>query len=389
MRVRRPRRTRWEWAGDVGVVLASAMFGLATFGTVDEQLLPHSERDEVLLMLDLVVGLLVCVALIWRRRWPVAIGVAAIAANAFSATASIAGLVALYTVVVLRSRVTAGWLAAAGLAAAAVFHLYRPDPEVPYAFLLLLSVVFTVAAVACGLYVRARRDLMASLAERAVRAEAEQQRRVAEARRSERTRIAREMHDVLAHRLSLLSLSAGALEFRPDAPPAQVAQAAGVVRDSAHRALEDLRTVIGVLREGPDDESRPQPTLRGLPALVEEARRAGLRVRTVLDVPDLAAVPTDMGRHAYRIAQEGLTNAAKHAPGAVVDLAVSGSPGESLRIEISNPATVGGGAGAVVPGGGTGLVGLAERAALAGGRLEHGRTPAGGFRLVATLPWPA
>ena len=114
------------------------------------------------------------------------------------------------------------------------------------------------------MFVRARRQLVLSLRERADRAEAEQQLHVEQARQQERARIAREMHDVLAHRISLLSMHAGALEFRPDAPPEEVARAAGIVRASAHQALQDLREVIGVLREEPavnGGPERPQPTL--------------------------------------------------------------------------------------------------------------------------------
>ena len=131
------------------------------------------------------------------------------------------------------------------------------------------------------MFVRARRQLVLSLRERAERAEAEQQLRVEQARQHERARIAREMHDVLAHRISLLSMHAGALEFRPDAPPEEVAHAAGIVRASAHQALQDLREVIGVLREEPalnGGPERPQPTLANLPALLDESRTAGMHV---------------------------------------------------------------------------------------------------------------
>ena len=127
------------------------------------------------------------------------------------------------------------------------------------------------AVVASGMFVRGRRE---SRQERVRHAEAEQQLLVEQARHAERTRIAREMHDVLAHRISLLSLHAGALEFRPDAPPEEVARAAAVIRASAHQALEDLRAVIGILRDGADGEAPqpPQPTLAALPELLEESR---------------------------------------------------------------------------------------------------------------------
>ena len=188
------------------------------------------------------------------------------------------------------------------------------------------------------MFVRARRQLVLSLRERADRAEAEQQLRVEQARQHERARIAREMHDVLAHRISLLSMHAGALEFRPDAAPEEIARAAGVVRASAHQALQDLREVIGVLREEPldGDPERPQPTLANLPGLLDESRQAGMHVSSECRVEDLTTVPDGVGRNAYRIVQEGLTNARKHAQGATVDVMLDGAAGSGLTVEVRN-----------------------------------------------------
>jgi len=187
-------------------------------------------------------------------------------------------------------------------------------------------------------------------------------------------------------------MHAGALEFRPDAPPEEVARAAGVVRASAHQALQDLREVIGVLRDEPGvnggGPERPQPTLANLPTLVEESREAGMHVSAECRVGDLTAVPDGVGRNAYRILQEGLTNARKHAHGAAVEVTVDGEAGSGLAVAITNRLPVGVPA-AEIPGTGTGLIGLSERTMLAGGRLEHGRTPAGDFQLRAWLPWPA
>ena len=185
-------------------------------------------------------------------------------------------------------------------------------------------------------------------------------------------------------------MQAGALEFRPGATPDEVARAAGVIRASAHQALQDLREVIGVLREAPGAVPEPpQPTLADLPALVDESRAAGMVVRDRLRVEDVTAVPAAMGRNAYRIVQEGLTNARRHAPGTAVVLTVAGSPGDGLEIEVRNPMTAFRPERAVPPGSGAGIIGLAERAHLAGGKLEHGRTQGGDHRLWAWLPWPA
>ena len=187
------------------------------------------------------------------------------------------------------------------------------------------------------------------------------------------------MHDVLAHRLSLLSVHAGALEFRPDAPAEEVAEAAGVIRESARAALDELRGVIGVLREDGRETltQPPQPTLADLADLVEESRSAGMRMTT--DQAGDVAPPVAVGRTAYRVVQEGLTNARKHAPGAAVTLTVEAHDGD-LQVEIRSLAPVAVAAGSALPGAGSGLIGLAERVTLAGGELERGVDPRGRVR---------
>ena len=136
------------------------------------------------------------------------------------------------------------------------------------------------AVVAWGMYIRARRQLLASLRERVAHAEATQKLLAEQARHAERTRIAQEMHDVLGHRVSLMALHAGALEVRPELPPAEVRAAAGLIRSTARQALEELRGVIGVLRDGNAEEAprAPQPSLRDITRLVQESRQAGMNV---------------------------------------------------------------------------------------------------------------
>jgi signal transduction histidine kinase len=197
------------------------------------------------------------------------------------------------------------------------------------------------------------------------------------------------MHDVLAHRVSLLSLQAGALEFRPDAPPERLAAAAGGVRANAQAVLEELREVIGVLREDVDEgvAAPPQPDLDRLEALLEESRAAGMRVHARLALPAGTRPPTLVGRTAYRVVQEGLTNARKHAAGAGVEVEVAGGPGHGVAVSVvSRPAVR---PAPTADGSGLGLVGLRERVALAGGELSHGREESGDFALRAALPWPA
>jgi signal transduction histidine kinase len=195
--------------------------------------------------IDAALGVLASLGLWLRRRWPVGLAVIVGLFAIYSVSASAVALIALFTVAVHR-RLSTAVLVAAGYALTSFLTLLvRPDMSPPNWWQGVLGVICVVAVLALGMFVRARRQL--ALVERE-RAASEQELRVAQARQMERNRIAREMHDVLAHRLSLLSLQAGALELWPDAPPAEVARAAGVIRGNADGALEDLREVIGVLR---------------------------------------------------------------------------------------------------------------------------------------------
>jgi signal transduction histidine kinase len=339
-----------------------------------------------LLGLDVAVAaaaLLTGLAQLW---WPVGGALAATLLAVLSPVATPAATMGALQVAQRRRFAVAAPVAAAGVAAHLAQALWRPSPGISLGWWILLVCVAYGALLGWGAFARSRRALLMSLRERADRAEAEQGRRVAEARVAERHTLAREMHDVLAHRLSLVATHAGALEYRPDSSPEQLARAAGVVRTGVHQALEELRQVIGLLREDDEghDDLQPQLTLTDLPRLVAEAREADQPVRLREEVADTAALPPAAARAAYRVAQEGLTNARKHAAGQPVDLLVSGGPGSRLLIELSNPVVD---AVSTVPGSGLGLVGLTERVRLAGGRLDH-QIVGGEFRLSAWLPWP-
>jgi signal transduction histidine kinase len=339
-----------------------------------------------LLVIDAIGGAVLCLALWWRRRWQLGLGLASLPVLVVSSSAGPAGVIILYTVAAYRRWQLAVLIAAAQVVLLPAGRAIHPQGNSPAAYY-LTGTLGPAVVVAWGMFRRSRRQAQR---ERARRAEAEEQLRIEQIRYAERTRIAREMHDVLAHRISLLSLHAGALEFRPDAPPDEVARAAAVIRASAHQALEDLRLVIGVLRDGTDGQGPqpPQPTLAALPGLLEESRAAGMRVRAEIRLPDLAAVPDAIGRHALRIVQEALTNARKHATSAPVDLRLDGAPGHGLEIDVRNPSPALATGEPKIPGTGAGLLGLTERATLSGGRLEHGLDEHGDFRLHAWLPWP-
>jgi signal transduction histidine kinase len=236
---------------------------------------------------------------------------------------------------------------------------------------------------AVGIYVRTRALLLQALRDRAAKAEAERELLARDAVLTERTRIAREMHDVVGHRVSLMVLQAGAIEMAA-ADRDRVEQLAGQVQTAGRQALEELRQMVGVLRAEELDEAAPlgpQPELKDLPALVEHAREAGMAVE--LRCPDGSDVDPGVGRAAYRIVQEALTNAGKHAPGAAVDVRVERRPGELAVRVVNGPVQQPTGE---VPGGGFGLVGLAERVRTLGGRLTAERRLDGGFCVEAVLP---
>ncbi|MFF3942898.1 histidine kinase [Streptomyces phaeofaciens] len=382
---RPPRRTARDWVVDFTCFLLAIVIGLA----VAESLTDNRDLPEVVVAADQLLGALACAAVWLRRRWPLGLAVATLPLAFVSTTSAGACTVALFTLAVHRPFRYVAWVGGIQLALIPLLMWVRPDPDLGYGPAVVFTAVLTVAVIGWGMVVRSKRQLMVSLRDRARRAETEARLRAEQAQRLAREAIAREMHDVLAHRLTLLSVHAGALEFRPDAPREEVARAAGVIRESAHEALQDLREIIGVLRAGePDDQGgRPQPTLAALDALVSESREAGTKVTLDQRVTESAAVPASVGRTAYRIAQECLTNARKHAPGTEVAVGVEGGPGEGLTVTVRNPAPEGD--VPPVPGSGQGLIGLTERATLAGGRLEHGPRADGGFEVRAWLPWPA
>ncbi len=339
--IRDDKRAAWWQRVLPGRLADLALFGFAAaLGGLALGYLWHS-HGEVLDALDLVSGVVACLALWWRRDYPVAVTLVAFGAAWFSPLALGAGLVAMGTAASRargRALVLIALLAVLG---SVVFPLVNPTAgemlKIGFPAFLL-----TLFAFGCGLYARARRELVASLRERAARLEADQQHSVEQAREAERRRIAWEMHDVLAHRLSLLSVHAGALEFRPDALPGEIAQAAGVIRASAAAALSELRQVITVLREDSDAAAEPpQPELAQLRGLLEESSAAGMTLREHLDLTAAEPLPAATQRAVYRVVQEGLTNARKHAPGAIVDVTVTGTEQAGLIAEIVSRRTPG------------------------------------------------
>ncbi|WP_157528838.1 sensor histidine kinase [Nocardia sp. NRRL S-836] len=261
----------------------------------------------------------------------------------------------------------------------------RPLEIEPVYGMLMLITIFGVGVALpflVGRYLAQREALVQAMQEREARMRGEQRMLSRQVRLRERSRIAQDMHDSLGHRLSLISVHAGALALDPSLGEKQ-REAIGVLRAAALTGMGELRSIIGVLRaeDGPDDDPATR-TAESIDSLVGDARKAGVLVSLVRG-GQAHPLPSRVSHAAYRVAQEGLTNAAKHAPGAAVQVTVKYEP-DALVVEVrNNPSRNGSPDGEP----GVGLIGLGERVRLAGGILHVGALPSGGFRIAAVLPY--
>jgi signal transduction histidine kinase len=379
---RRPR------TGDVAlavVVLVLELVGILT-RTVDESgELSLSQLGNVpaVTYLLLVVG---GVAVLWRRGWPLLALVASLSAAVvwdvlgLAGGASLAILVSLYSVGRYVADNATSLLAVAAAAVVAVADDLLVEGEV--LSVVAVSVGLVLAAWYLGRQVRARREHLALLEERAKYLERD---RAAQARRAvdeERTRIARELHDLVAHRVSMITVQAGAAQTVAASDPARAVRAMGAIETAGREALQELRQILGVLRADEEEaELVPAHGTGDLPGLVSDIRAAGVDVRLVADgLP--AALPARVDLAAYRIVQEALTNVLKHGgPTPTAEVRIS-TDHRAVTIEVTDT----GSGGSVLPGSGQGLVGMRERAALLGGTFEAGPCHDGGFRVAARLP---
>lgn len=328
------------------------------------------------------LGAVASLALWWRRRFPVVVTVIAVIAMGAAGIFMPLGL-ALLTLAIRRRDLVLAILTVA----AYVAYVIPSSEGSNNLWAALFTGPFVIGTwVAVGAYIGARRDLMVSLRDRAERAESERELRADQARLGERARIAQEMHDVLAHKVSLIALHAGGLEVNPAVGPEKVESSAGLIRETARQAMEDLREVLGVLRADLSEDGAdlaPVPRAADLARLVEASQAAGVQVSSELSLPD--DVPALVGRTVYRVVQEALTNVHKHARGVSTEVLVDGAPGSGVTVRVTNVRPVA--ADSLLPGSGAGLVGLRERVTLAGGRLDAGPTAGGGWRVEAWLPW--
>ena len=376
--------TRWPRTADT--VLAIALFVLIVLLSFDEP-----DGDLALRVVDdipigeFLVSAVACAALLWRRSQPlVVLGVTLGAVTlslplGYPDVIGIAMLIALYSVGRYLTDNQLSYIAVGGAIAVVVIGDLidgAPVSDLAFALLVLSGVLYI------GRRARIRGDYLRLLQERAQQREREQAAAAHRAVAEERTRIARELHDVVAHRVTLMTVQAGAAKTVAADDPEAALQAMEAVELAGRQALGELRYLLGVLRpEAEGDGLGPQPGLRDVPHLVEQITEAGLDVS--LTMTDVAAeLPTRVDLSAYRIVQEALTNVLKHAgPGARVQVRLSRDNHEVALEVLDN-----GRGGTTLPGSGHGIVGMRERAHLLGGSLEAGPRPDGGFRVVAHLP---
>ncbi|NGO70587.1 sensor histidine kinase [Streptomyces boncukensis] len=412
-----------------------------------------------------VLGVLVGSTLVARRRWPIAVVLVSVAVSPAEMGVTL-GIVGLYTLAATEvpRRITAllAAMSAMGTMVITTIQLEQdigrnPDFNPSSWFVPLVAVLMAIGVTAppvlLGLYIGARRRLVESLRERADGLERElslladrAEERAEWARNEERTRIAREMHDVVAHRVSLMVVHAAALQAVALKDPEKAARNAALVGDMGRQALNELRTMLGVLRSGESggtekdrtggeeqavrqesdevparlaefaaaaagavsqaaagaqgDGSAPEPAPSALPdgaapslaeleELVGESRAAGMAVDLNVHGEPVGACPPPVEQTAYRVVQEALTNVHKHAAGARTRVRVAHREAEvALQVE-NEPAPVDGAADAKLPSGGNGLVGMRERVTALGGGFVSGPTEAGGFRVSAVIPYAA
>ncbi|MFH8660772.1 sensor histidine kinase [Streptomyces afghaniensis] len=415
----------WWWARrrsavfDVSLAVVSALeCGLEG--------VPFARDAGVPVAAGVVFGLLAGSVLLVRRRWPIAVVLVSIAITP-AQMGFLMGVVGLYTLAAAElPRRIIGSLAGMSLVGTLIVtfvktrqDMVRGDLDLGHWFVpfaaITMSLGFTAPPVLLGLYVGARRRLMESLRERADSLERELQllaeraeERAEWARNEERTRIAREMHDVVAHRVSLMVVHAAALQAVARKDPEKAVRNAALVGDMGRQALTELREMLGVLRSGgdarreraasvplaavgvaaaaaasraADDEG---PCLAEIEELVGQSAAAGMVVDLTVE-GDARSYAPEVEQTAYRVVQEALTNVHKHAAGAKTYVRLAHRVSE-IAMQVENEPPEAAASSARLPSGGNGLVGMKERVAALGGVFVSGPTDAGGFRVSAVIP---
>jgi signal transduction histidine kinase len=384
-RPRRLRRGRYDLVEVADVVTALIFFAITNASLTNENASHHGHHGAGLLVL---VAFVDCVPLVLRTRFP-------LSALATSAAALLWTSLVISPFSLGASAVPVAGVLVYGLCLYAVAVRCRPRIVVAAAVLSLAGALFidasvtpaaaflTAVPILLGVVVRVRRSGVRQLEEQERRHSGER------ALLEERQRIARELHDVVAHHMSVIAIQAEAAPYKTADPPPELVESFGDIRASALAGLTELRRVLGVLRTGGPDTT-PQPGLADLETLLDLARGGGLSA-TVTYSGNPVPLPDGVDLSAYRIVQEALSNAMRHAPGSHVHVHLAYRP-DGLALEVRNaavpasavPALVASGVRAA--GGGHGIIGMRERATMLGGTLDAGPAEDGGFRVAAVLP---
>jgi signal transduction histidine kinase len=371
------RPSTWTWASALGIGLFQL---IGSFGAAGNQ--PERKAIDALAVVLVLAG---PVALAFRDRWPlVAVGVSLAAVDVYLGLGYPYGPIFLSVVVALYSAVQAGQRRATWLLAAAGYVGYavaswvdpRADPDQGLLHLTLVA-GWLVGVLAVSELVRISR---ANAAERArVQQEDEERRRSAQ-----RLALAQDLHDVLAHDISLINVQAGVALHLLDEHPEQARPALATIKDASRDALRELRAALDVLRRGDDAPRAPAPTLADLDALVGAVRAGGLAVELDRDALP-SGLPAEVQLAAFRIVQESLTNVSRHALATRAAVRLRGDESQ-LTVEVEDDGTTeaSAGRGAVIAG--MGISGMRRRAEALGGTLDAGPRAGGGFRVVAVLP---
>ncbi len=370
------RATLPAWLVDV--LVAGVVTAIIVLGTIHMD--AEAASDRPIDALAVAVGVVAGVALAGRRRWPWPVLAVVVAAAAIYTARSypggpiyLAGAIALYSAAIVSSRSVA-YVTAAAVAIGLFTTSVVARGEVDVTDLLFFG--WPAVAVLAADAVRGRRERLAAEAERARHAaeqeEEERRRRMAE----DRLRIARDLHDSVAHSMATINVQSGVAAHVLGRDPSQAGAALEAIRVASRDVLDELGAILDVLRQDEAAPRHPTPDLARLDALVESSRLAGVEV-DLRRSGSLDGVPPAVATAAYRITQEALTNVARHAGVGRADVALRRRDDGGLELEVSD----GGRGGAVADGSGRGLVGMRERAETTGGAATIGPDPAGGFRV--------
>ncbi len=398
-----------DWGIDAAVALAAFLFGCGQLMlTASSIVIPDLALRQYLGMVNVVPNMQVFVALalttlplVVRRKFPFLVFLYCLVSflglegsfSGFSLTI-VGPVVALYTIAVECGRTQA--VIAAAIAVAGILFAEAPSKTASLAFFTRFqNIVLVVAAVLAGYAYRTHRAYVQATEERAAEAERSREEEAARRVEEERVRIAREVHDITAHSLSAVSIQAAAAERLIDRDPQAAKQAIATVRATAKSALDDIRSMIGVLRHGDESaETVPTAGTDRLDDLAAYLRGAGLQVRLDVAGYDRSQVPAHVDMALFGIAREAATNIVRHAGATSADVRLSLEDGTARLVVADNGAGCGvslaNGSAGVLPqaadGAGHGIAGMAERVRLLGGTFCASDGASGGFRVEASIP---